>query len=402
MMIRTDRLRSVALTRRCVRLAALSICAVSLAVVGGCKKTEATAVDANSMLGAGSASVEGGFSRKSYADLQTPSPIRNIYLRGEYVFAYTQDNSVYVLNRALDVKWVKQIVDPKTTLRPPLVYGDQFIFPAVATLEIYKNDGTFVRSQELPAALTTDVELDQGGMLLAGTASPTGGRLTLIDPARQFMVVKHEVLVGTVTSKPAGFQGVTFVTNSVGQIYAVGDENRAVWGLTDGAFRIDRPVQADLSADDYGLYVPATDGVLYVLDRSTGRIKWRYVAEEALRTSPFITSTTVYQVVPGRGLVALDKVEGKPYRDPLWTVAGVTRVVAVDATRVYALADENRLVAIDVKSGEVQYNVTHQFGTFAKNIGTDGTVYAATAAGQVMAITTSRFGTSSGSIAQAK
>lgn len=385
-----------------VRSLAIVACTAAAVASTGCKSADKEAVDPSSMLGAGAASVEGGFSRASYANLETKSPVKSIYVRGDYVFAYTADNTVYVLTKSLDVKWVRQIVDVQTTLRAPLVYGDQFIFPTVATLEIYKNDGTFVRSQTLPAALTTEVELDQRGLLLAGTASLTGGRVTLIDPARQYRIVEQETLIGTVASKPVGYQGVTFVANDRGHVFAIGDENRAVWGLADGAFKVDRAVQADLAVDDFGLYVAATDGVLYVLDRGTGRIKWRYVAQNPLRTQPYLTQNIVYQVVPGAGLVALDKVEGKPYREPLWTVPGVTKVVATDATRVYALADENRLVAIDVKTGQVQYNVTHAFDTFAKNVATDGTVYAATTAGQLMSITTSRFGTSTGSIAAAK
>jgi outer membrane protein assembly factor BamB len=385
-----------------VRSLALAACVAATLGLAGCKSSDKVAIDPTSTLGAGAASVEGGFSRASYANLETKSPVKAVYLRGDYLFAYTADNTVYVLNKSLDVKWVRQIVDVQTTLRAPLVYGEEFIFPTVATLEIYKNDGTFVRSQALPAALTTEVELDQRGLLLAGTASLTGGRVTLIDPSRQYRIVEQETLIGTVASKPVGYQGVTFVANDRGHVFAIGDENRAVWSLEDGAFKIDRAVQADLAVDDYGLYVAGTDGQLYVLDRGTGRIKWRYVAQNPLRVQPFVTQNVIYQVVPGTGLVALDKVEGKPYRDPLWTVPGVTRVVAADATRVYALADADRLVAIDVKTGQVQYNVTHGFDAFARNAGTDGTVYAATAAGQLMSITTSRFGTSTGSIAAAK
>ena len=34
----------------------------------------------------------------------------------------------------------------------------------------------------------------------------------------------------------------------------------------------------DLKADDFGVYVAATDTKLYCLDRATGKIKWQYFA----------------------------------------------------------------------------------------------------------------------------
>ncbi|MFT3787458.1 MAG: PQQ-binding-like beta-propeller repeat protein [Tepidisphaeraceae bacterium] len=277
--------------------------------------------------------------------------------------------------------------------------GDEIIFPLTASIEIYNcQTGDKIRSQPLPGALTSDVRLDQRGLLLAGTASLTGGRVSVIDPKRQFMIVRTETLVGSVLSAPTSFQGVIYAANDKGQVFAIGDQNRAVWGLDAGAFKTDRSVRADLVADEFGLYAANADGTLYVLDRNSGKIKWRYFAEHGLETAPFLTPEAVYQVVPKVGLVALDKTEGKLNRDPLWTAAGVTDVVAADKKNVYVTIDGNRLAALDRKTGQPVYDVTHAFTTFATNA-TDGTIFAATQAGQVMSITTNRFGTSSGSVA---
>ncbi|HLS58676.1 MAG TPA: hypothetical protein VK022_03520 [Paracoccaceae bacterium] len=106
------------------------------------------------------------------------------------------------------------------------------------------------------------------------------------------------------------------------------------------------------------------------------------MAEEPLREAPLVTNDRVYQMVPGRGLVAIDKMEGQIYRQPLWTAPGITRVLTADDRFVYAVQGRDRIVALGRDDGQPKFSVAGKFDFFTA--GQDGTIYAATNAGAIV------------------
>ena len=240
--------------------------------------------------------------------------------------------------------------------------------------------GEPLRTIELNNPLTSDVTVDQRGLLLAGVAAKTGGRVAVIDPTKSVRAAIQETLIGNVRSAPVGLQGIVFAANDVGEVYAIGNENYSAWPPDATPFKTGRPIEANLVIDDYALYVASTDFKLYALDRGTGKIKWRYVAEIALRQAPLVTKDRVYQVVPGRGLVSIDKINGKLYREPLWTTPGVTKVVTADDKYVYGVQGNKRLVAISIADGEIRFSATGAFDFVAAG---DGAIFAASADGRI-------------------
>jgi outer membrane protein assembly factor BamB len=185
-------------------------------------------------------------------------------------------------------------------------------------------------------------------------------------------------------------------------VYAVNAEsNQPIWPVFTPpygqVFDTRSGVTADLKADDAGLYVPTvSEGRLYCLNRTNGSVKWQWTGTGALTVSPVVTTDTVYQTDPNLGMVAIDKQEGPDVTTPQfnrlpgkgvrWSLADVKQVLAQDDKYTYALRRDNVIVALDKRTGETQFTSRRKdFHTFATNP-KDGTVYAATKGGRVVAV----------------
>lgn len=351
----------------------------------GCVATTTKSAKSDEVQSAVSA-VSGAFKLDARTDLEPAGGFDRLFVTESHVIAYTPTNQAFRLSRDLGIQQIRRVTTPDDRLYPPLQLGDRVVYPTNITLEIYKPDGNLEKQVRVPHAVTSRVTLDQRGLILMGTASPTGGRLTMIDPRESVLQVYQETLLGTIVSAPAAFQGTTFAATESGKVFAVGEDNVSVWVFGEEfGFKVDRPVRADLVADEFGVYVASTDTTLYVLDRTNGKIRWRYMAQQPLETSPFVTADRVYQIVPEVGLVALDKLQGKLFREPLWTSPDVKQILSADNRRVYVLTETGQALALDKQTGEIRYQADmSEYDLFATNR-RDATVYAATKAGKLVA-----------------
>ena len=121
-------------------------------------------------------------------------------------------------------------------------------------------------------------------------------------------------------------------------------------------------------------------------DRQTGRIKWTYFAGRPLREPPVVLPDRVYQYVPGRGLVSIDKTEGKSMRDVVWSAPGARRFLSADDANVYVLASDNSIVALDKNTGEPKFRSKRRDLVITTPNTKDATIYAATKGGEVLSI----------------
>ena len=350
------------------------------AVAGGCA-SQTTRAKVESPIGINGNVKYGTFARESIADLDPIAPMTRLYVNGDSVFGYTSTNSVYALSSGLEVKYIQNVANGDVTVRRPIAYGEDTIFPTTLAIKVLDKNGQLLRTMKLPHPLTSDVRLDQRGLLLAGTVAPTGGRVSVIDPTLTVRPVVGDTLIGAVFSAPVGYQGIIYAATESGSVFAIGPDNRNAWPLDDMQFATNRSVKADLVIDEYGLFVASSDTKLYALDRSTGRIKWRYMAEVPLEQAPLLTRDRVYLVVAGKGVVAIDKIEGKLYREPLWTTPGITQVLSSDANYLYAVEGANKLVAIGLSDGKVKFDAAGEFTLFAA--GNNGRIFAASETGVI-------------------
>jgi outer membrane protein assembly factor BamB len=318
-------------------------------------------------------------------------PIVSLYLRGDAVYAYSHTNEVYAFSAAGGkLLFTDQVVEPTSPLRAPaLLPNHNVIFPAAATLEEYELSGRRVQSLKLDKPMHSPGVV-VGYTFYVGLDSPSGGRLASLDltprvpTPEQILAAKKlkvsldseinrvstrwEVLTTAgILSAPVYYSGVIYAGTLDGKVWAIDEEGGGIWSLPNGShvFQSAGPIHADLKVDQAGLYVASEDGCLYCVDRGTGRINWTYFGSTPLDTSPVLTPTTVYQFVPGTGLVAIDKhsLEAAKVK---WTNPSAVSCLSEGPQYIYAVENDGHLLALDKTDGHIIFrSVQKDLSVFA-------------------------------------
>jgi outer membrane protein assembly factor BamB len=362
-------------------------------LLAGCQQTKAPVVELPEAIPAQS------FRRDWAANLQLDKgdAIDRLFVREDIVFVYTQKNMAFALNKAGGViRFSAMISDSIVKPHPPIVLKERIVFPTDSTLEIYRRDGLFERSFRLSSSVRTDaVGWTGGSRVFFGVDSPGSGRLISVEtsPGQYKPVSEKWALMSSrgeaINSAPAFYTGVVYASFDDGEVYAVNADNRQpIWSTSTGqTFKTYGPVNAALRVDDFGLYVPSTDSKLYCLDKTQGKKKWEYYAGTSLRSDPEVTATMVYLPVTGRGIVAIDKLNGPAIREPRWICKDAVKLVSEDEKYAYFSRADNIIIAIDKLTGEQRFTSKRtDLVAFATNT-KDAIIYAGTKDGQVIAIT---------------
>lgn len=340
------------------------------------------------------------FQVKQYALLPTKDDEpTDVYLADPFVIVYSKKHLAYVLDReSLGVKWIAEVTGPGTHLRPPVVLKDYVCFPTLSTLEVYDRSGKNHRSVPTRGlALRSGAVGGLGTRVLFGGDSPDGsGRVVDMDLAGtqyQSASVRWELSTrGSVSATPAVHQGLAYIGDDAGNVYAVNADTRAaIWplkeeGREEGVFNVGGPVKADVKADDFGVYVASMDSKLYCLGRTDGRIRWRYFGGQPLTHSPDVTATTVYIHIDGEGLVAIDKTKGDSIRAARWTIKDAVAFLAEDEHNAYLQTHDHGIVAVDVASGQVKFKSKHHNYVAMSTALKGNAIYAVTSDGKLRAV----------------
>lgn len=310
-----------------------------------------------------------------------------IYLRDDLVFLYTRQNQVYILTASGgELIGLVQPASAASELRPPTLLGDKIVIPTIATLEVYDRRGRKLESIELERASRSSAAA-LNNFLYLGMDFVRGGRLVKLDINRPYGRTMWELMTfGPVSAAPAVYEETIFAASEDGRVYAVEESRDPVWLIEGGVFRTEGSIIADLRADDYGVYAAATDSKLYCLDRLTGRIRWTYFGGAPLRDAPVVTADRVYQQVPGRGLVAINKTEGQSSRNADWVAPNARQFLSADERHVYVLGTDSAVIALDKVSGQPRFRSNRRDFAIAASNPAGTMIYAATRAGEVLAI----------------
>lgn len=328
---------------------------------------------------------------KAPLDLKNDA-VNELHAAGEYVFAYTRAGRAYVLDR--NTGTMAHVVQLPGTrgLRAPVVLPDAIVYPTAHTLEVYDRSGRLRQSVELGLPPRTGA-VGSGTTVYVGTDFQRRGQVLAVDTVRQVNQIRPLMTLGALSATPATAAGIVYIGSEDGRVYAGDEDFAAAWGLPGGAFQTGGAITADLAADAYGVYVASTDSKLYCLNPKTGQLRWQFYGGTALRQGPVATEDMVFQHVPTRGLVAIQKQDpdptrrANPLREAKWTAPRAARFLAADERYVYVLGNGDRVEALDKQTGEPRFTSQREdFKFFATNTSKDGVVYAATAGGNVYAI----------------
>lgn len=327
----------------------LSIAALGLFSLAGCTQTSAPGpvveAPAGSFVAAWSASLDVG-----------KDQIAGIDLCGDLAIIRTKKNAAYAISAdGGTVRWAAQILAPDRLLGAPVRVGDKIVFPTSGELIVYNVNGRREKDIDLDRAIRSPIVTDSGYVYL-GFDYGTQGRLGRVSIDEPYVPVRWELMNrGAVSAAPAVYQNVIYSGSEDGNVYAVTEERVPIWPLPGNVFSTGGPIMADLKADDYAVYVASGDSKLYAIDRISGKIKWQHFAGVGLQFSPVISEDSVYQFVPGKGVVALDKTTGAYNREPRWTNDMAVAAVAADADYAYLLGADKSIFAVDKMTGAAAF-----------------------------------------------
>lgn len=380
------------------RLAALALAAAAalgtVAVVGGCSDTSGTPAPIGDLRAP-------SLARQWAANLQLNSgdEVASVHVRDDWVIVYSKKGRAYALRRS-DGTPVFAVEVPGGSFRlwAPVVLKDSIVFPTTDTLEVYDLIGVHTRSISMRAAIRADCVGERTGVFVPIDSPNGGARLVRWDLANKNTTIPEwelQVWRGGVSAAPAVHTDAVYFAADVGEVYAVSADRRdPIWPLRnpDNIFDARAGIVAPLKADDVGVYVPCVDGKFYCVHRTAGTVRWQYYAKGALETAPVVTADTVYLKDPGRGWVAIDKIENPELkvpqynRAPRWARTDIDQVLSQDEKYVYAKDTKNFVVAYDKKTGvEAFRSKRSDFGMFGTN-GRDGIAYTVSRTGRVVAI----------------
>ena len=323
-----------------------------------------------------------------------------LFLRDDLLFLYTKSNVVCSLSTSGSTRFYSSdVVGPNDRLWPPAIIDAKgrlganikrvLVFPSNTTYVLLTPEGSRVQSvnvsQGTYAQAITSPTYAAEGLCYVGLADNFGGRVVTVDPTKEVAPVINPAQVrGPVIARPVFFQGNIYAGDDTGTVTAITADRKPAWGDT---FHTNGPIRADLSVDQYALYVPSTDGSLYVLDRNTGRLKWQYFAQVPLYRPAVVGENSVFLPVPNTGVVCLSKTQGDTVsRKPLWTVADAQDILSQDAQNVYLLGRNGYLLAVDKQTGKEKFRSKfNNLTRFAQN-DKGARIFAADAGGRVVAI----------------
>jgi outer membrane protein assembly factor BamB len=372
----------------------LIVSLIFAALTAGCSSTKAPVAAAEP-----AALPLNSFMRKWAVDIDpAANGIAQLYVREDLIFAYGNNGSVYVIQRDNGrMLHADPIPGGLTNLHPPVLYKDRIVYPQLNGLQIFdRKTGAFQRTVHLSLAIRSNA-VGTPGELFFGADFPGGGRLINLDMTRDYYPVRWGLMFpdAAVSAAPAVLGDVVYSASEDGKVTAVAIDNRdPVWSF--GFFETSGPVYGDLQVDESGLYVACNDSKLYCINRASGKVKWQYFAGVGLKATPAVTRELVLEAVPGVGLVALDKAppvvdgsKGPQYdRTPRWTIATGTQFLAEDTHYIYIATVDQRIAAIDKKSGQAAFT-SKENGFTAWGINhTDAVIFAATPENQVIAVQT--------------
>ena len=269
---------------------------------------------------------------------------------GSDIIAFMDTGATVTALKASDGSqvWSTQVTAPGSRFVDLRQVGSQVFASSESELFILDaQSGTLVDRQRLDPVVNTHA-VAAGGLMVYGTSKGELLGHTLDVKAKLWGVAMD----GAITRAPVLIGSRIGCVSDGGEIVFVD----ARTGRRTGDNRIYRRPGAELGSDDRHLYVASEDQTLYAFSADTGRMVWKHLTANPIKSPPVAWGGVVYCELLEEGLTAFDAASG----DVLW---------ANSDARGDAIAVRNgRLVIWD---GEVASVIDRQRGDLLKAIRVD-------------------------------
>ncbi len=196
------------------------------------------------------------------------------------------------------------------------------------------------------------------------------------DKVRVFKAAaENDSMITTIVADP-GF--VIFGTDKGNIISILPDKPVRSW-----QFDASGAIVGSIIRDGMSLYFADADMNVYRLDvvgtPERRRLIWKYQADGILNTSPCVTKKIVYQVIHGKGLEALNKVDGTL----LWSVPSGTGFLAEAKGKAYVITKDGTLVVMDNNTNKRLHSVNFAGVSIHASNTVDSKIYIADKSGRI-------------------
>jgi outer membrane protein assembly factor BamB len=196
---------------------------------------------------------------------------------------------------------------------------------------------------------------------------------------------------GAMAARPAAEGDTVYTGDEAGCVYAVSSikkeipwqkkpfpEEDLVWER-----QLRKGVQAPVELSEKAVLVGCGDWLIYALDKATGAPLWQHSTGSMVLAEPTCVEGAVYVTSFQNGIHAYDAVAG----NPLWTFAdGTDFVTAAGDKYVYLRNQKGKIVALDKKTGAVQWMLAPSRYDFVLKNRWTSPIFMASKDGRVVAI----------------
>jgi len=182
---------------------------------------------------------------------------------------------------------------------------------------------------------------------------------------------------GNITCVTAADDFVVFATDAGTLAAMLPDKPVKLW-----RFEASGAINGPVAYDGRQFIFSSKDAYVYAVDRSRGKLIWKFLTPALLTDPPKVTQHYVYQYVAGHGLVAIDKATGAL----AWRLPEGIDLLAENGRRVCVIAEQSKLVVFDNKNLKKLYEVEIPAVTrWAANTA-DAAIYLADESGRIACI----------------
>ncbi len=264
--------------------------------------------------------------------------LRHVEVFDDFIVALRSGNVASVIEASSGrIIWNDSIGTAGERMFRPVRNGEDLIINSETRMYILKiRSGQIVRVIDLMAAVNTP-PLIAGQLAVFGT--PKG--VVFAQHLQSGLEIWKMQTDAAISTDPLMAGNYIIVGNNLGTIAAFTTGGDLLWTRKTHEKISALPVATDLL-----IYVASEDKSLYAFERSTGKLRWRYLTEEPLNSPPAVIGELLIQHIPGTGTVAIDAFSGQK----VWTLPGNIKPIQGKNLQILTLSGDT-LAIVRAKDG---------------------------------------------------
>lgn len=314
--------------------------------------------------------------------VKTNEQIDRVFVNGDYVFALTDTNVLFCIDRQKGRTLHTAIIcEPTLPLCSPLFYEGRLGFIAGNQIHIFDPSTGQVQAAEAMEQVgnifSCAVSRNTDYIYMAGSDN----RLHVFSPDGYWQLFSATADNDSPINSVAANDSIIVFTTTAGNVVGMNPRKAEKHWQYDISGRI----QAPLTVDEGFVYVAGMDAKLYKLHRETGQMMWPrpFHTGAPLRDRPTLGSTAVYAYNDLNGLYAVNKVTGTQ----IWNLASGREVICEAGDKAFVFSHPGVIKVMDNAAGTEQFSVNvSQVCRYAINT-EDAVMYLGDTAGRLMSVT---------------